>query len=54
VSFIVVLSYSGAAACAGVYFGVRIANGFSAHGMHMFLGVVIALVGALTVGKFLW
>ncbi len=39
---------------AGVYFGVRTANGFSANGMRAFLGVVITLVGVLTVGKSLW
>lgn len=39
---------------AGVYFGVRMANGFSAKGMRIFLGVMITVVGALTMGKVLW
>ncbi|MFQ5988710.1 MAG: sulfite exporter TauE/SafE family protein [Candidatus Methylomirabilales bacterium] len=38
----------------GVYLGVRLANQFSAVGMQKFIGVVVTLVGALTVGGTMW
>lgn len=39
---------------AGVYFGVAIADGFSAHRLRTFLGAVVCLVGILTMGNSLW
>lgn len=39
---------------AGVYLGVRMSNGFSAAGMRKLIGVVVSVVGAVTIVGTMW